>query len=86
MNASIEVNANDDDGLAGFVAEFRQALSVLPKEVAQVFLDRLEGLFRTAVVEFPEGSFLSADGTRRGGISVRILGLEELLAAARAAA
>jgi len=84
--ATFEIKVCDQPGMTAWAAEFVDALKALPQHVAQALLDRFELLLRQAVVEIPEGSHIAADGTRHGGISLRVVGTAELLAAARAAA
>lgn len=66
--------------------EFADTLKALPEPVARAFLHIFEHLLSKPVIEYPEGSYVTADGTRHGGIALRIVGTTELLAAARAAA
>lgn len=81
-----DLSATFPTGSKAQLAEFTRVLRALPEEVAHSFLDRFQILLNSAVIEFPEGSRVIAPGTRHGGISLRIVGMDELIAAARAAA
>lgn len=81
--SDLQIQCNDDGGQFD---EFVNELRLLPKEVAQSFLDHFESFLRAAVVEFSDSGGQTATGTRCGRISLRVVGIDELIAAARAAA
>lgn len=78
--------AADSDDLSAWTTQFVAALKSLPEHVAHSFLHRFELLLRQGVVEFAKTGDSPTVGTRHGGISIRLVGTDELLAAARAAA
>lgn len=87
LTASIDVAVDEVSEMAAatWVELFAAELKRLPPQVAQPFLDRLELLLSQRVIEVTKWCDSAAFEAGHIGLTIRIVGAAELLAAARAA-
>ena len=87
MNAATDIKVETlSADLARWVAEFIEALRLLPQEIAQSFLCRLQDILREPIVHLSKAGDGAASGTCHGCITIEFVGMNELLSAARGAA
>lgn len=79
------MNLNESTKLAAAVEMMAEALLPLSEEVRESFIKNLHTFLRPGGIKLTETTDGPAPGTRRGRISIQILGIDEFIAAARRA-